>query len=227
MKLLSAVRKELREISHDRTMLVALIVFPIVIMVLMGSAFRSIEIKGLPIGLVTPENATFSSTLAASLNESKAFNLQRFPTEGSARSAFKNGQLRALILVPDDFENTLTTGSGSQIRIILDNSDLALEQSIVAAMGSVVQASSANITKTYVSGAWGELKELNRTASDLAQGIATNRAKMLETKEAIRQIKDNISNLNIDSLDNSLSQSSRIECDDCSTGNTNILARFT
>ena len=113
----------------------------------MGSSFRSIDIKGLPIGLVSSENTTFSSALLEELNESKAFNVKSFPTEDEARDTLKNGQLRALIVIPQNFEYALSTENKSQIRIIIDNSDLALEQAIISAMSSVVQASSVNITK--------------------------------------------------------------------------------
>lgn len=150
MTILSTIHKEMLEVSHDRTMLAILIIFPIFIMLFMGSSFTSMQINGLSIGVVGPQNTTFSQMLFSGLNGSKAFKLQSYDSESGAMDAFRNGQLKAVIIVPDNFDAALRQGNGSTIRIVVDNSDLELEQSIMAAMSSVVQASSADMTKAYV-----------------------------------------------------------------------------
>jgi len=204
MKFISVVVKELQEMSHDRTMLAVLLAFPIFIMLFMGSSFRSMEISGLPIGVVGPQNTTFSSLLLSGLNDSKAFNLHNYDSEAVAMDDFRNGHLKAVIVVPEDFEQTLDQGNGSRIRIIVDNSDLALEQSVIAAMSSVVQASSADITKKYVSGAWEELGALNSSASSLAKDIAASRTKMNQTKARLDEVGNGLGGLNISRLEASI-----------------------
>ena len=208
MGIFSTIKKELLEISHDQTMMLVLLVFPIFIMIFMGSSFRSLEINGLPIGVAGPLNTTFSSMLLSGLDESKAFNLQSFDSEEEALGAFKNGRLRAVIVIPQDFEETLLSGNGSTIRIIVDNSDLALEQAIVGAMSAVVQASSADITKTYVVAAWEDLYALNDSASVLASDIGRSRAKMQDTRAQLIVIRQNLSDLDIGALESSLNRAS-------------------
>ena len=208
MGFISVIKKEFLEMVHDRTMLLVLIGFPIIIMTFMGSSFRSLEINGLPIGIVGPYNTTFSGVLFSDLNRSKAFNLLNFESEESAMIAFRNGQLRALIIVPEDFEETLGRGGGSKIKIVVDNSDLALEQSLIAAMSSVVQASSANITKTYVSTAWQDLYALNTSAGALANNISLGRMKMQNTSAKLSEIKQNMSDFEINSLEDLFDQAS-------------------
>jgi ABC-type multidrug transport system permease subunit len=208
MSVLAAIRKELLEITHDRTMMAVLLVFPVFIMLFMGSSFRAMEINGLPIGVAGSTDTTLSGDLFSQLNESAAFKLRSFGTEEEAMTAFKDGQLRAVILVPQDFEDSLQTGRGAEIRVVVDNSDLALEQSVLAAMSSVIEASSANITKSYVSGAWRELEGLNASASSLEQSIAESRAKMQQTKTTLGDIRQNIDTLQIDSLGSSLDNAS-------------------
>jgi len=209
MKFLSALWKELLEISHDRTMLLVLIVFPVFIMLFMGSSFRSMEINGLPIGVVGPQNTSFSAMLLKGLNDSKAFNLQSYQSESDAMADFKNGQLKAIIVIPQDFEATLNRGNGSRIRIEVDNSDLALEQSVLAAMSAVVQASSADITKAYVSGAWDELGALNRSASKLGAELEDSRKQMQKTKSDLQTIKKNMDESNLSALVGALDGSSQ------------------
>jgi len=204
MSIISAIRKEFLEILHDRTMLAVLIVFPVFVMIFMGSSFHSLEINGLPIGLAGPANTTFSEMLFSGLNESTAFKLQNFQTEEDAMDAFRNGQLRAVIVVPEDFEQSLSQGSGATIRIVVDNSDVALEQSVLAAMSAVVEASSADITRTYISAAWGDLQGLNTSASSLASEIESTRAQMLQTQEALDGVRQEMDSIDIQSLEGSL-----------------------
>ncbi|MBD3210676.1 ABC transporter permease subunit [Candidatus Micrarchaeota archaeon] len=204
MRIFHAVKKELLEIVHDRTLLSVLLAFPIFIMLFMGSSFGSIEIRGLPVGVVGPTNTTFSGVLLSDLNESSAFNLRHYGSEDIALEDFRNGQLRAVIVIPEDFEQSLKRGEGTEVRIKVDNSDIALQEAIIAAMGSVVQASSTNITRSYVSSAWDDLSELNSSASQLAGQINESRARMKETKEGLSGLKRNISSIDIERLDNSL-----------------------
>lgn len=208
MRLLHSIKKEFLETMHDHTLLAALIVFPVFVMLFMGSAFGSVEIQGLPIGVVGPTDTTFSSVLTASINESTAFNLQGFASEESAMTDFRNGRLRAVIIVPGDFEDSLKAGRGSEVRIAVDNSDIALQQAILAAMGSVVQASSTNITRSYVSAAWQDLYGLNQSAASLASGINESKRKMEETRGNLAGIRQNMSSLDITGLEVSLSSAS-------------------
>ncbi|MDD5171566.1 MAG: ABC transporter permease [Candidatus ainarchaeum sp.] len=208
MGLLSAIRKEVLELSHDRTVLVVLFVFPIFIMVFMGSSFRSMEINGLPIGVAGATNTTFASVLFSGLGESQAFNLRSFDTEAAAMEEFRNGRLRAVIAVPEDFDQSLLSGQGAEIRIMVDNSDLALEQAVISAMSSVIEASSANITRSYVTEAWEELADLNSSAASLAGDLAQTRAKMEETKASLEGIRQSMAGIDIGGLEDSMDQAS-------------------
>ncbi len=208
MGILSAVKKEIQEITHDRTMLAVLLVFPVFVMLFMGSSFRSMEISGLPVGLAGATNSTFSSSLFSDLNQSKAFNLRSYGSEEDAMTAFRDGELRAVIIVPQDFDTGLLQGNGSQIRIVVDNSDLALEQSVLAAMSSVIEASSANITRSYVSNAWKELDALNNSATNLSAGIAQTRTAMQETRDNLTLTMEGMDSISIDSLQGSIDNAS-------------------
>jgi len=203
----TAIKKEMLEAVHDRTMLAVLIAFPIFVMIFMGSSFRSLEINGLPVGLAGPENIS-SSPLFSGLNQSQAFKLESFGSQEDAMTAFKNGRLRAVIIVPEDFERSLRRGSGSTIRIVVDNSDLSLEQAVVSAMSSVIQASSANITKGYVVAAWDQLKGLDSSASSLSMDIAKTKHGLQETKNALESTRRGIDELDVGALEDSLENAS-------------------
>jgi len=208
MKIVYAIRKELLEILHDRTMLAVLVAFPVFIMMFMGSSFGSIEIKGLPIGVVGPTNTTFSEVLFSGLEESDAFKLVSYGSEEEAMQAFRDGMLRAVIVVPEDFEYSLGRGNGSEIRIAIDNSDIAVQKAILASMGSVVQASSTNITRSYVNSAWDDMRRLNSSAATLASRINSSREGMESTRQSLAATQQNMSSFNMSALDESLSQAS-------------------
>lgn len=206
--MLSAIKKELLEIAHDRTMLAVLLAFPVFVMLLMGSFFQSMEIRGLPIGISGGSNTTFAEVIMSGLNGSGAFNLESFDDESSAMTAFRDGRLRAVILIPADFDREVQEGNGSTVRVIVDNSDLALEQSILAAMSSVIEASSTNITKSYVSSAWGRLDELNSSAAALALQINSSRTQMAKTKESLAEIRSGMDAIGVGALESSIDNAS-------------------
>lgn len=208
MKIIQAIRKEFLEIVHDRTMLAVLLVFPVFIMLFMGSSFGSVKISGLPIGVVGPVNTTFSSVLFADLSESDAFNLLNYDSQEEAMESFRNGQLRAIIIVPEDFEKNLLEGDGAEVKIIVDNSDIALQEAVVAAMGSVIQASSTNITQSYVTAAWDDLYSLNSTASGLAKDISKSREQMESTRDSLDEIRQGIGALDIGKLEQTVAGAS-------------------
>jgi ABC-type multidrug transport system permease subunit len=208
MKLFSVIRKELLEIAHDRTMLAVLIIFPIFIMAFMGSSFGSMEIVGLPIGVVGAANTTFGTALFNSINQSSAFDLQSFSSETDALSAFKDGQLKAVIVIPPDFDQNISQGRGAQVLVLVDNSDLALEQAMLAALSSVIQASSVNITEGYIDSTWGDLDALNASAASLSQQINTTESSMEETKANLAEIRDQIGEIDISTLEGTLDNAS-------------------
>ncbi|HID73385.1 TPA: ABC transporter permease, partial [Candidatus Micrarchaeota archaeon] len=208
MRILSAVKKEMLEIVHDRTMLLVLAVFPIFIMLFMGSSFGSLEILGVPVGVVGPTDTVFSSALFSDLGQSGAFNLQDYETEESATEAFRNGKLRALIIVPESFERDIRSGNGTEVRIVVDNSDIALQEAILAAMTSVVQASSTNITRSYVTSAWDELYQLNDSATAVARDIEASRAGMEATRDNLAGIQEEMGEFDVGVLEGSLDSAS-------------------
>jgi ABC-type multidrug transport system permease subunit len=208
MKFLSVIHKELLEILHDRTMLAVLIIFPIFIMAFMGSSFRSMQIVGLPIGVTGAANTTFAAALFGSINQSHAFNLESFPSETDALDAFRNGQLRAVIVIPPDFDENISQGKGAKVSVLVDNSDLALEQAMLAAMSSVIQASSVNITEGYVNSAWGDLKALNASASSLGGQINATESGMEETQTSLAAVQGKIAELSVSTLSGTLDNAS-------------------
>lgn len=208
MKVIQAVRKELLEILHDRTMLLVLAVFPIFIMLFMGSSFGSLEILGLPVGIVGPSGSEFSTMLFGGLNQSSAFKLHTFDSEQSAMEEFRNGRLRAVIIIPDDFDRAILDGNGTEVIIAVDNSDISLQEAIVAAIGPVVQASSTNITRAYVSSAWAELYALNDSAASLSSELEASKAGMEEARENLARIKTGTDSIEIGRLERSLEAAS-------------------
>ncbi len=204
MKLLATVKKECLEILHDRTMLGVLIVFPIFIMLLMGSSFRTVEIKGLPIAIVGVGNGSFSDSIVTELGTSKAFNLINVASEADAAQALRDGKVKAVIVFPPTLDTDISNGKGGNIKLLLDNSDLTLEQTMISALSSLIRASSANITRTYVNSAWDDLHQLNSSAAGLAGKISMSQSRMQNTSAQLSQIRSNISSLDIRSLANTL-----------------------
>ncbi len=202
--MIESIKKEILEIKNDKTLLAIVLLFPIFVTFFMGGSFNKLGISGLPIGIIGKTDSNFTTTVLSGLDESEAFNTIEFSSLENATDALENGKIKAIIEIPENFENSINRGNGSKIKITLDNSDLAVEQSILAVLSSLIQASSTEITKKYVVGAWGDLQELNQSAQNALTNINSGKERLNRTVSEMESIELEINNIQIDQMQNSI-----------------------
>lgn len=202
--MIESIKKEILEIKNDKTLLAIVLLFPIFVTFFMGGSFNKLGINGLPIGIIGKTETNFTKTVLAGLDESEAFNTIEFSSLENATDALENGKIKAIIEIPQDFENSINRGNGSKIKITLDNSDLAVEQSILAVLSSLIQASSTEITKEYVNGAWTDLEELNNSAQNALTNINSGKERLNRTFNELQNIEVEINSIQINQMQNSI-----------------------
>ncbi|MBI5223518.1 ABC transporter permease [Candidatus Micrarchaeota archaeon] len=202
--MLSSLKKELLEIKNDRTLLAIVLIFPIFVTFFMGSSFNKLGINGLPIGVIGKTDSNLTLAVLSGLDNSGAFHTIDFDNLDNATDALKNGQVRAIIELPPDFESSISRGSGANIKITVDNSDLAVEQSILAVLSSVIQASSTNITQSYVGSAWHDLYSLNQSAQSALTRIKEGKLRLNSTYGELVGIEGRLGEIRPDELSASI-----------------------
>ena len=119
-RLRALVAKELDQIRRDRRVLMSLILPPVLQLLLFGSVL-SPAVANLHLGVVDDSRTPESRELAASLTESKAFQLSgSYATPATLGDAISRGSLDAGVVIPYDFARDLRRGRTPTVQVLLN-----------------------------------------------------------------------------------------------------------
>jgi ABC-2 type transport system permease protein len=118
----AAIRaKEWAQIARDPSTLMLVVVMPLILMFLFGSAV-SLDSHGTRTGLVDLDRSAASQDFSASLAASSHFALRQSSALAPLRDDLVRGGLRAIIVIPDGFERGLAIRKPLDVQIITDGS---------------------------------------------------------------------------------------------------------
>jgi ABC-2 type transport system permease protein len=122
-RLLALMKKEFHQIRRDRRLAISLIVPPVLQLLLFGFALNS-NVTNLRLGVLDESKTPESRELAATLTESKSFQLSGYYFEPRALdAAISRGELDAGVVIPYDFARNMHRGRPIQIQFILNAVD--------------------------------------------------------------------------------------------------------
>lgn len=120
---LSFVRKESYHIFRDKRTLLILFGMPVIMIVLFGYAIRN-DIGNSDILVVDEAHDAYSARLIAEINASKYFSVsQIIPSEKGIHSGFQKEKSAVALIIPPNFEFSLSHLREVQIRLVADASD--------------------------------------------------------------------------------------------------------
>jgi len=122
-RLLALMKKEFHQIRRDRRLAISLIVPPSLQLLLFGFALNS-NVTNLRLGILDESKTPESRELAATLTESKSFQLSGYYFEPrSLDNAISRGELDAGVVIPYDFARDMHRGRPIAIQFILNAVD--------------------------------------------------------------------------------------------------------
>ncbi|HYK73293.1 MAG TPA: ABC transporter permease, partial [Pseudoneobacillus sp.] len=98
---------QLRIFLRNRQVLIWTLVFPILLMTMLGSFLGQGNGLSLTIGVVDKDHSSFSSEFVKQLNENEAIDLEIRKDEKRAPSSLKKGDLQLVVIVPKDYESNI------------------------------------------------------------------------------------------------------------------------
>lgn len=117
------VRKEFWHVIRDKRSLVILIGLPIVMMLLFGFALTS-EVKNSNVAILDFSNDQTTRTLIERIDQSQYFTIKKIlKSEKEIQENFRSGEVRLVIIFPQNFEHEFLKNNKSQLRIVADASD--------------------------------------------------------------------------------------------------------
>jgi ABC-2 type transport system permease protein/ribosome-dependent ATPase len=116
----SVASKEWREIVRDTLLLTLAFVLPVSLMILIGFGMV-MDVKNIPFAIVDRDRSVMSRELAYRFISSNYFNFKGYlHDEREAGRELTAGTLRAVVVVPEQFERDLHAGRPTAIQTLLD-----------------------------------------------------------------------------------------------------------
>jgi ABC-2 type transport system permease protein len=138
MKAFTITANALRRYFRDRMALFFTIAFPIVIILVVGSATAQFDDDTIPVGIVQESGGPFAVELERSLARDDTVELEPFDEREDLAKAVRRGVVAAGVVIPANYDERLRSGERAEVRLLVDQA-----RGFPAATRSVVAAAAA------------------------------------------------------------------------------------
>ncbi len=111
--------KEAKEILRSPLLLALSFLLPIFFLFILGFGIN-LDVENIPIAIVDHDNTVLSREFADSIYNNKYFALTGVSDKRSAIKLLKTNRLRAIVVIPENFEKRIREGRLSEIQILID-----------------------------------------------------------------------------------------------------------
>jgi ABC-2 type transport system permease protein len=146
-RILSIVRKEFLHIIRDPRTLAVMFLIPIVQLLLLGYAATT-DVKHLTTAVMDQDRTSRSRDLVEAYGTSGYFDITRYVgSEKEMARAMDEGVVRAGLLIPAGYEDSLGRGEKVSVGFVIDGSDPTVANTALAAAQGVGQAQSLEVVR--------------------------------------------------------------------------------
>ena len=138
-RLFSIIRKEFIQIVRDKRTLVIILIIPIIQLFLLGYSATN-DIRNVPLAVFDQCRCTESRLLLDAYRAADYFQITYTAgSENELRGLIENGQVRAAIIIPPNYNQRLAAGD-AQVAFILDGSDPTVASTALSAAKLIGQS---------------------------------------------------------------------------------------
>lgn len=138
---LALVERDMRKFRRSPALLFASLMLPLVQLVILGNAFGG-NIKNVNLGVVNldhgPESTDVLERLHAVGANAKTFIPSDYPDQGTAMSALRQGEISAVLIIPQHYSRDLLEQHQPKLALITDNTDRSVASSVGEQMSTLV-----------------------------------------------------------------------------------------
>ncbi|MBR0224818.1 MAG: ABC transporter permease [Thermoguttaceae bacterium] len=124
-RLFAIVWKEWLQVFRDPSALLVAFVLPAVMLFLFGYGL-SLDATDVRIGAALEDSSPLARSFYNSLDASKYFSANYYSSRSEAELALRNGEIRAVVVVPNDFSQKVGRGETGTIQILTDGGETNL-----------------------------------------------------------------------------------------------------
>ena len=139
-------KREIKLILHNRLYFITLLVLPIVMVLLFTLMFARGSVDGLPIAVVDNDNSTMSRKLISMMQSTRSIgDITACYSVLDANAMLRRGEVRAVVVVPDNFERDIVAGVSTSVVTSISASNLSTAGVLQREIQQVVQSFSAGV----------------------------------------------------------------------------------
>jgi drug efflux transport system permease protein len=121
-RILAQARKELVQVLRDRRALGLALIFPLIQLMLMGSAV-SLTVDDLPVIVQDLDNSATSQKYIDRFRASITFRVVSWPLDRPPEQALISNRARAALIIPSHFGRDVSRGMNSPVQLLVDGTD--------------------------------------------------------------------------------------------------------
>ena len=149
-RLLSLIRKEFIQILRDPRTLALTIVYPIMMLLLLGYAATN-DVRNIPLAVYDQDKSDSSRQLLDAYQAADYFILTyEVESPDEITLLIDSGKAKAAIIIPPDYKEKLDAGESAQIGFIIDGSDPTLASTALSAATLIGQARGAKVLEQKI-----------------------------------------------------------------------------
>jgi len=134
---------------RDRTALFFTFAFPLLFMIIFGFVFSGSDDISYDIGLVNDDDSVIGVTISQAINQVPIFKVSEGELSGTLEK-LKDGDLKAVILIPDNIQFEINEGEPVDITVYYDPAQTTSSQVILSVLGELVNETNRQLTQEPV-----------------------------------------------------------------------------
>lgn len=175
------IKNDIRLFLRDKRALILALLTPFFIMAILINVYNFSDIteniRGIKLGICErePLDIEINTTI---------FQITKFQDscEGLVRKKVMTGELRAAIIIPENFRKDIEEGKGAEIEAFIDNSKSTTSIVSIDAMKAFVSDMNEEIGREFILNAWKNLNKLNENLKVLVRNLAYAKSASEELK---------------------------------------------
>jgi ABC-2 type transport system permease protein len=138
-KVYSIIKKNLIVLSRDRTRLIMLTIFPLIMITIFGFTSGNIP-KHISTAVVLYDNSELADSVFQAVSSSQVLSITHVvSTEGEAKSLIDRGIVKVVIEIPPGLQETIEGGGAAAITVMVDESDSSIAGTARGTLMAIVQ----------------------------------------------------------------------------------------
>lgn len=197
--ILAMINKNFKLIIRSKSSALIVLLGPLLITLLVGTAFNTTALYDLKIGTYSGEYSGLTESLLTSLDE-KDFRVIKLNSKEECMQSLKIGEIHTCAVFPDNLE----IGTKEPIMFYVDESRMNLVWIIIETISKQVSTKSSELSLELTTVVLNTLEDTNKKISDKVNVIENAATENQETTSQVSELKSSLNGLDVTFLANDL-----------------------